>query len=202
MESTSVITAWDPPRTYAAEAKGWGGSPPIATEWSVEARAGGVCIVRVVHSLFASTDDWDNQIEATESGWPGIFRILRMYLTHFRGQPSAMMQWMAPTAGTEGEAWDKLTASLGLKDLRAGQRVTAPAGPPSLGGVVEHISQSPFNALLRLDNPGEGAAALGVVTFGGSVMVTLSFFFYGDQAASIVAREQSRWQAWINETWR
>jgi hypothetical protein len=95
-----------------------------------------------------------------------------------------------------------LTASLGLKDLRAGQRVTAPAGPPSLGGVVEHISQSPFNALLRLDNPGEGAAALGVVTFGGSVMVTLSFFFYGDQAASIVAREQSRWQAWINETWR
>ena len=49
MESRSVVTAWDPPRMFAAESDGWmPGSPPIATEWSVEARAGGVCIVRVV----------------------------------------------------------------------------------------------------------------------------------------------------------
>ena len=34
-----------------------------------------------VYSLFASTDDWDNQLEGTESGWPGFFRILRIYLT-------------------------------------------------------------------------------------------------------------------------
>src|SRR5205807_924983 len=60
MESRSVVTAWDPPRMFAAQGEGWSGSPPIATEWSVEARAGGVCVVRVVHSLFASTDDWDN----------------------------------------------------------------------------------------------------------------------------------------------
>jgi uncharacterized protein YndB with AHSA1/START domain len=58
MVSRSAVTAWDPPRTFAAQGEGWGGSPPIATEWSVEARAGGVCLVRVVHSLFASTDDW------------------------------------------------------------------------------------------------------------------------------------------------
>jgi hypothetical protein len=30
-------------------------------------------------------------------------------------------------------------------------------------------------------------------------VVTLSFYLYGDQAAGIVAREQPRWQAWINE---
>ena len=97
MESRSVVTAWDPPRMFAAEASGWvPGSPPIADEWSVEARAGGICVVRVVHSLFASTDDWDNQLEGTESGWPGFFRILRIYLTHFRGQRSAMMQWSWP----------------------------------------------------------------------------------------------------------
>jgi hypothetical protein len=60
-----VVTAWDPPRRFAAEANGWvPGSPPIADEWSVEARGGGICVVRVVHSLFASTDDWDNQLEA------------------------------------------------------------------------------------------------------------------------------------------
>jgi uncharacterized protein YndB with AHSA1/START domain len=91
MEPRSVVTAWDPPRMFAAQGEGCGGSPPIATEWSVQARAGGVCVVRVVHSLFASTDDWDNQLEATESGWPGYFRTLRIYLTHFRSQRCAII---------------------------------------------------------------------------------------------------------------
>jgi hypothetical protein len=148
----------------------------------------------VVHSLFASTDDWDGQLEGTESGWPGLFRILRIYLTHFRGQPSANMQWLAPAAGTEREAWETLTTALGLKGASAGQRWTAPAGVPSLGGVVEHASQN--NVLLRLDKPG-GAAAVGTVNFGGAVMVTLAFYLYGDQAAATVAREAPLWEAWV-----
>jgi hypothetical protein len=200
MESRSVVTTWDPPRMFAAEAGGWApGSPTIADEWSVEARAGGICVVRVVHSLFASTDDWDNQLEGTESGWPGFFRILRIYLTHFRGQRSAIMQFVAPAAGTEAEARQTLTAALGLKGVSAGQRWTAPAGVPALGGVVEHVSQSPWIALLRLDKPGPGTAALGTVSFGGSAMATFSFYLYGDQAAGTVARETPLWQAWIQE---
>jgi uncharacterized protein YndB with AHSA1/START domain len=204
MESSSVVTAWDPPRRFAAEAPGWApGSPVIADEWSVEARGGGVCVVRIVHSLFASTDDWDNQLEGTESGWPAFFRILKIYLMHFRGQRSAMMQWMAPAPGTEAEAWETLTAALGLKGVSAGQRwvvpASAPAGVPALSGVVEHISQSPYNLLLRLDKPGPGTAALGAVNFGGQSMVTLSFYLYGDQAAATVARETPLWQAWVQE---
>jgi len=202
MESRSVVTAWDPPRRFAAQGEGWGGSPGIADEWTVEARGGGLCVVRVVHSLFASTDDWDNQLEGTESGWPGFFRILRIYLTHFRGQRSAMMQWIAPAAGTDAEAWEALTAALRLNGVSAGQRWIAPAGVPALGGLVEHVehgSQGPRNALLRLDKPGPGAAALGAVNFGGSAMVTLSFYLYGDQAAGTVARETPLWQAWIQE---
>ena len=199
MESRSVVTAWDPPRRFAAQGEGWGGSPPIADEWSVEARGGGVCVVRVVHSLFASTDDWDNQLEGTESGWPGFFRILRIYLTHFRGQRSAMMQWIAPAAGSTAEAWDTLTGALGLKGVSVAQPWTAPAGVPALSGVVEHVNQRPYNALLRLDTPGPGTAALGAVNFGGQSMVTLSFYLYGDQAAGTVARETPPWQAWMDE---
>src|SRR5437667_75530 len=91
IEIRSVVTAWDPPRIFAQEADGWSpGSPPIATEWSIEARGGGICIVRIVHSLFASTDDWDNQLEGAKSGWSGFLRTLRIYLTHFRGQRSAI----------------------------------------------------------------------------------------------------------------
>ena len=31
MESRSVVTAWDPPRMFAAQGEGWGGSPPSRT---------------------------------------------------------------------------------------------------------------------------------------------------------------------------
>jgi len=200
MESSSAVTAWDPPRRFAAEAPGWmPGSPVIADEWTVEARGGGVCVVRIVHSLFASTDDWDDQLEGTESGWPGFFRILRIYLTHFRGQRSAMMQWMAPAAGTTEEAWETLTASLGLKGVSVGQHWNAAAGVPALSGVVEYVSQSPYSALLRLDKPCPGTAALGAVNFGGQSMVTLSFYLYGDQAAGTVARETPLWEAWVQQ---
>ena len=198
LESRSVITAWDPPRKFAAQGEGWGGSPPIADEWTVEARGGGVSVVRIVHSLFASTDDWDNQLEGTESGWPAYFRILRIYLTHFRGQRSAIMQWIAPAAGTVAEAWETLSAAFGLKGVSAGERWTAPAGVPALGGVVEHVNPRPRNALVRLDTPGAGVVSLGAVNFGGS-MVTLSFYLYGDQAAATVARETPLWDAWVQE---
>jgi uncharacterized protein YndB with AHSA1/START domain len=199
MESRSVVTAWDAPRMFAAQGEGWGGSPPIATEWHVQARAGGTCLVRVVHSLFASTDDWDGQLEATESGWPGFFRTLRIYLTHFRGQRSALMQFVAPVAGTETQAWDSLTTALGLTDLRVGQHWTAPVGVPTFSGVAEHVSQSPYDALLRLDKPGPGVGAVGAFNFGGQSMVSLNFYHYGDQATETVSRETPLWQAWIEE---
>lgn len=200
MESRAVLTAWDAPRKWTSQSDGWvPGMPSLVNEWSVEARGGGVCVVRIVTSLFASTDDWDNQLEGTESGWPGFLRTLRIYLTHFRGQRSAIMQLMAAAAGTESEAWETLTAPLGVKGLTVGQHWTAPDGVPALGGVVEYLNQSPNDALLRLDKPGPGVAALGTFNMGGQSMVALSFYLYGDQAAENVARVTPLWQAWIQE---
>ena len=201
MKSRSRVTAWDPPRMFTKESGGWvPGSPPIANEWSVEAREGGTCIVRIVHSLFASTDDWDNQLEGTESGWPAFLCTLRIYLTHFRGERATVMKWMAPAEGTDAEAWETLTAALGLNGLSVGQRWTAPAGVPALSGVAEYVSQSPYDALLRLDKPGPGVAALGAVSFPGEPsMVALNFYLYGDQAAETVAKETPRWDAWFQQ---
>ncbi|MBX3401194.1 MAG: SRPBCC domain-containing protein [Gemmataceae bacterium] len=199
MESSAVVTAWDPPRMFAAESPGWTPEmPSMATEWSVEAKAGGTCIVRVVHSLFTDKDDWDNQLEGTEHGWPGFFRTLRIYLTHFRGQRSALMQKMTVAAGTEAEVWETLTTALGLKGVSVGQRWSSPAGVPALGGVVEHATQSPNDILLRLDTPGPGVAALGTYNCG-QIMVGVNLYLYGDEAAANVARESPLWQAWIEK---
>ena len=199
MESRSEVTTWDAPRKFVAQGEGWGGSPPMATEWSVEARAGGVCIVRVVHSLFASTDDWDNQLESTQTGWPAFFRTLRIYLSHFRGQRSALMQFVAYVAGTEAEAWESLTSALGVQGVNVGERWTTPAGVPSLSGVAEYKSQSPYDMLVRLDTPGPGVASLGAFNMGGQSMVAVSVFHYGDESARTAARETPVWQAWIEE---
>lgn len=199
MEPRSPVTAWDPPRMFAAQGEGWGGSPPIATEWNVEARAGGGCRVRVVNSLVSSSDDWDSHLEATALGWPGFFRTLRLYLTHFRGQRSAILQFVTPVPGTETQAWEALTAAIGLAGVSVGQHWTAPAAVPALSGVVEYASECPYDLLLRVDQPGPGIAALGAFGFGGQSMVALNFYHYGDQASDTVARETPAWQAWIEQ---
>ena len=201
LEIRSVVTACDRPRIFAQEAAGWSpDSPPMATEWSIEARAGGICRVRVVHSLFASTDDWDNQLEGAASGWSGFLSVLRLYLTHFRGERSAIMQVTTPIASTEAEAWETLTAALGLSGVSVGQHWTTPAGVSPLSGVVELVTENPYDALLRLHRPGPGIAALGATTYpNGPSMVAINLYMYGDHAAETVARETPMWQAWIQE---
>jgi uncharacterized protein YndB with AHSA1/START domain len=200
MTSRSVVTAWMPLKLFSKEGEGWvPGSPPIATEFSVEAKAGGTCIVRVVQSLFSSTDDWDEELSGAEGGWPGIFRVLRLYLAHFRGQRSAFMQFMAPVAGRPADAWAALTKALGFNAVSAGQTWAAPAGVPVLRGVLERVAHSPFGALLRLDRPAPGIAALYTIEFGDTVMASLAFYLYGESAAATVDRERPRWQSFIEE---
>jgi len=199
IEARAAVTAWNPPWKFAAQGESMGDWPAMATEWSIEARAGGVCLVRVVHSLFASTDDWDNQLEGATSGWSGFFRTLRIYLTHFRGQRSEIRQFVAPVAGTEAQAWVNLTAALGQKGLSVGQRWTAPAGVPAVSGLAEYVSENPYDALLRLYKPGPGVAAVGAFNMGGQSMVALNFYYYGDQAAETAVRETPMWQKWFQE---
>ena len=201
MEPRSALTAWDPPRMFAAQGESWGGAPPLASEWSVAARAGGTCIVRIVYSIFASTDEWDNQLEEAKAGFSGFLRTLTVYLTHFRGQRSVLSQFVVPVAGTEANAWETLTAALGVKGLSVGQRCTAPAGVPALSGVLEYVNQNPYDALLRIDKPGPGIAALGVFTVpgGDQTMVAMNFYMYGDQADATVASLTPLWQAWFQQ---
>jgi len=200
MEVSSPVTTWNPPRLWGSQSEGWvPGSPPIANEWSVEAQVGGTCIVRIVHSLFASTDDWDGQLEGTEAGWPGFFRTLRLVLTHFRGQSSAVMQRMAPVAGSEADAWGALTAALGVKGVSVGQHWTAAEGVPALSGVMEYLSESPYDALLRVDQPAPGICGLGAYACGGPSMAALNLYLFGDRAAATVSRESPLWQAWFEQ---
>lgn len=203
MDAAATITAWEPPRRFTAESAGWTpGMPPLMTEWTVEARSGGTCLVRVVHSLFASTDDWDSQLEGTETGWPVYFRILRAYLMHFRGQPCSNIQVMAmATVPDPRSAWTALTGSLGLEGARVGDRRSAPTGAPQLMGAVEALSESKNerSMLMRLDKPAAGVVSVGAFPCGGATMVSVCIYLYGGGAAATAAREEPLWQAWMSK---
>ncbi len=194
------VKTWNAPTLFVREGPGWvPGSPPIAAEFHIEARAGGVCILRVVQSLFSATDDWDGQLTGAEEGWPAIIRILRLYLAHFRGMRAAIAKVIVPVPGTAADAWATLTHALRLADARDGQRWSAPAGVPAMSGVVERVDQHPFGVLLRLDAPAPGIAALGTIEFGDMVMAGFTFYWYGDAAAATVERETPQWDAWMQQ---
>jgi uncharacterized protein YndB with AHSA1/START domain len=193
------ITAWEPPRMFAAQGEGWGGSPPITTTWRVEPLAAGGCRVRVENSIVADSDAWDAQLQATALGWPGFFRTLRLYLTHFRGQPAALLQCVAPVPGIEAEAWAALMSAMGMHGVRIGEAWSAPADAPRLAGTMEHITEDPYDALLLCAEPGPCIAAAGVFSVDGQSMAALNIYHYGEDAKDTVERTAPVWQAWMQE---
>jgi uncharacterized protein YndB with AHSA1/START domain len=201
MDSHATITAWEPPHRFVAESHDMGPeAPPVATEWIVETRDGGACVVRVVHRWFASDDAWDDQFEGHTYGWLAFFRILRLYLTHFPGQPSAAFQVMGTAPEPTATAWTALTSELGLPNLATGERVSTSVGAPPLTGVVEWTGPSEWPAaLLRLDAPAPGIAHLVPHAMDGQVYLWLRIYLYGDDAAATARAAEPVWQAWMNQ---
>jgi len=200
MESNAEIQEWNPPHRFTAEnAEGMGpGAPPMATEWTIEAKAGGACRVRVVHSWFASTDDWDAQFESVEKGWPAFFRILHRYLSSFRGQPCTQIQLMAFASGPKENAWTAFANPLGLAGASAGQSVKSTGDAPRFAAVVEHLSsEANPEIILRLEQPAPGTAHVSALPMVGQVYLYLCLYLYGDGARAIAAREEPAWQAWL-----
>jgi uncharacterized protein YndB with AHSA1/START domain len=199
MESVATITAWDPPRRFAAETVEEPGT--IATEWIVEARSGGTCVVRVVHRWFASSDEWDGQFEGHAEGWQAFFRNLRLYLTYFPGQPSSEIALTGFGPEPKSKAWEALMGRLGLTGTAVGKRVGTGSGAPSLAGVVERVGEDayPEELLLRLDQPAPGIAHLFAMPMGGQVLLSVRLYLYGKQASAVAAEVEPKWQAWVNQ---
>ncbi len=68
MVPIAKLTAWDPPRKFASLNDNAFGpeSPAMACEWTVEAKDGDTCVVRLVQTLFAE-DDCGTRSSATRN---------------------------------------------------------------------------------------------------------------------------------------
>ena len=157
-----------------------------ATEFLVEARSGGTCVVRVVGSGFGG--------KGADDGWTAALLGLKLYLEHFAGQEAANVLAGGQVPGPQARAWEELQASVGLGELAEGARVTAGAdGAPPLAGVVE--GKLDTMVTLRLDAPAPGLAFVGV---GGpddeTVFAILRVQFFGPEAVELAARDEPVWR--------
>ena len=194
------VTEWQPPHRFGYVEKDWHeNAPPVATEITITARSGGTCHLRMVHSLFSSSDDWDDQMEGFEKGWPAFFEVLRLYLTHFPNQRSASFTAMRGIDGDDLSVWKRLLDRLHVAGADVGDHRTTAAEPEALSGVVERIEQSRRQryVLMRLEAPEPGVALFGTSGAGPQVHVSMTMYFYGDGAAARAAASEPRWVGWL-----
>jgi uncharacterized protein YndB with AHSA1/START domain len=200
----ATVTGWDPPHRFTYEEQEWSGtvSPgPLATEITVTARSGDRCVIRMVHSLFTEKDDWDDELESFEQGWPGFFEVLRLYLKDFAGAPSAPAYATVAVDGDIVAAWPKLASALGLSGVHAGQRCQSADGAPELAGTVELIEQRATvrYMIIRMDRPAAGIAVVGGFATGDTSRAMVTVHFYGDGAVETAGEQEPRWTAWLTD---
>jgi uncharacterized protein YndB with AHSA1/START domain len=198
--SSGKVTVWDPPVRLEYEEYGWNGdAPPVATEVTVTARSGDRCVVRMVHTMVTDKDDWDGELESFETGWPGFFEILKVYLADFTGAQAATVRASAVSPKGEKQAWSTLTGALNIAGADVGDRFETPDGTPRLAGRIERIHQDAVSreVMLHIDQPAQGIAVVGACTVGDESRVMASIYVYGSDAADIASSEQPRWTSWL-----
>ncbi|WP_127143235.1 SRPBCC family protein [Pelagibacterium montanilacus] len=199
MDSVARITEWQPPYRFVAETEE--GPGIVATEWSVEARAGGVCTVRVVHSWVAEGDDWDNEFEGHSWGWMSFFKILRFYLEYFPGEESMLVQLAARSEASVAETFSRLMGPLGVSADTDAQRVRSGEDAPALAGDLLEVQSGKegFSVLVRVDDPARAIVHMIGIPMGRAMHVSVRFYLYGAEAIGKAGRIEAEWQGWLNE---
>lgn len=207
--SEGEITTWEPPHKFAYLERDWSpDAPPVATEITVIGRPGNRCVLRMVHSLFTSSDAWDDEMEGFESGWPGFFAVLRTYLAHFAGQPAHSFMTMMPANTDALSAWQRLNERLDLTGASVGEQRTTVSGPERWSGVVEHVYQDAQQryVLLRIQEPSPGIVLVGTYDKGATShtaasantsSISVCRYFYGDGSSNLANESEARWRDWI-----
>jgi len=174
---------------------------PVDNFVVVTSHSGDRCVIRMVHSLFTSKDDWDDELESFETGWPGFFDVLRVYLKNFAGEPASIVHATVRHRGDQADTWSSLIGALNLASVNVGDRCERWPTATCLVGVVERIHQDSFSrdVMIRLDEPGDGIAVVGTCQIGDDASGVVSLYLYGAEADGLAARERPEWSSWLAE---
>ncbi len=199
-DSPGSITGWDPPRRLEYAEPEWAALfgrdvdsvTPLVSEFLVEARSGGTCLVRVVSSAFGTGADWEQEFmtEIAKEWRPFFEDNLRLYLTHFPGQRARSLEVSADVAGAPDGVLRAMREALGA------EVVGAPVDARGITAMVERIGDN--NVFLRLSAPVPGY--LGFTAFSkddGLTTAAVQGWLFSSDAPGFVAREQPAWKAWL-----
>jgi uncharacterized protein YndB with AHSA1/START domain len=117
---------------------------PMYADWSIEARGGGKTTLRLVHSGFSASADWDGEFEAHARGWKLMLENLRQYFARHAHEPAVHVPFMSQVESSHTSIWTTLLGKLGLGAVpKAGDqfRLTMPKGDV-VTGVVDDVTQT------------------------------------------------------------
>lgn len=121
-----IVTAWEPPHEFSVREEGEDGWFN-ALEHLIEARDGGTCVLRYVHSGII-VDDWENQYDGAEKHTSFYLHSLAQYLKYFSGRPVMYVAVNGPAASATPDALEVLARALGLTRKGEGPNTTADGG--------------------------------------------------------------------------
>ncbi len=198
MGSDGRVTGYDPPRRIVYE-EDWAalmGKDPdalslLTSEFLVEARSGGTCVVRVTSSGFGTGADWESAFwDDMASSWMPSFDNLRLYLSHFPGQEATTLEVTASRPGDEDALWSTLLDALELGDEGATVDVRGATG------TVERVGRR--QALVRLTAPVPGILSVFAHSEGeAKATAGVRAYLFSPDAAAYVRREEPAWQTWL-----
>jgi len=175
------VAAWEPPDRVV-----FVGGPQgrvLAYEWTVTAKDGGTCVVRLVNSGFGHGEEWDGDYDGMSMGWRLFLENLRLHRTYFAGRRAASIVPMGSVPGPHERAWAAVCERIGVAaDLDAGSVfATSGDGVPALRGRVETVLRGPRLTanLVVLDAPVPGTGILAAEGEGDAVMLSFYQYRYG-----------------------
>ncbi len=139
MRADHEIEIYDSPRRVRhPSGKNSETKAPLYAEWSIEAREGGKTTLRLVHSGFSASADWDGEFEAHARGWKLMLQNLRHYFARHAHAPAVHLTFMSKVESPRGALWKTLLGRLGLSaPPKVGDafRFTTPKGDVLTGAV-------------------------------------------------------------------
>lgn len=199
-DAPADITAWEPPRRFVCEEdltalleRPGEAVTPLVTEYLVEARSGGTCVVRVVSSAFGVGADWEHEfVDEMRANWVPFFDQLRLYLQHFPGQQATTFSVDRVVPGSSEEIQAAARRRLGVDG--PGQAIEL----DGTTGVAERLEPV---LLLRLTAPMPGMVRLWTGGPAGEESTEVGAYLFpadGDADGKLVAEQRRTWAGFLD----
>lgn len=123
---------------------------PLYADWSIEAREGGKTTLRLVHSGFSTSADWDEEYDSHARGWTLMLQNLKHYFARHPKEPAVHLPFFSSVESPRASIWKTLLAKMGFSATpRAGDtfRCTTANGQV-LTGVVDLVTDTRDLALV------------------------------------------------------